>query len=80
MKKKYKINPTPKQSKIIKEGWKRFCRDQDRFYEDIHLIERWMERKTGIKGLEFFHDQMCTGWCGVGTVDRDMALIQLDPV
>jgi len=77
--KNYPIKPTKKQLKIIKEGWKRFCRDQDRFYADIQIIEKWMQRKTGIKGIEFFRADY-GDWVGVGTVDRDMALIQLDPV
>ena len=38
-------------------------------------IEMWMERETGIKGIEFF---ACDGdYVGVGNGDRTMKLIQL---
>jgi hypothetical protein len=74
-KKIYKIKPNKVQMKILREGWKRFQRDFDYFWGEISITEKWMSRKTGIEGIEFFKDDMCGDWCGVGNADRTMALI-----
>jgi len=70
--------PTSKQLKEIKEAWKQFCKIQDYSYKKIRILEEHLEKKTGIKGIEF----ICNGgdWCGVGNADRTMKLIHLDPL
>ena len=77
MKKKYKIKPTLKQRIIIKEYWGLFCEAHDFFYGDIARLEKSMEKETGIKGIEFI--RIDGDFIGVGSADREMALIQLNP-
>ena len=77
-KQKYKIKPNKEQREIIKECWKLFCKLRDKHWEEIGKLEKQMEFRTGIKGIEFFHSDI--GWAGVGNADRTMALIQMDPV
>ena len=74
--KKYPIKPNKKQIKILKEGWRQFKKDYDVFWGLISATEKWMSEKTGIEGVEFFKDDMCGDWCGIGTVDRKMRLLQ----
>ena len=76
MKKIYPIKPSKTQLNVFKEGWKRFNKDYDVFWGLISATEKWMSKKTGIKGVEFFKDNMCGDWCGIGNADRTMALIQ----
>ena len=76
MKKKYKIKPTKAQIKILRDGWKQFKYDYDVFWGKIGAIEKWMEKQTGIKGVEFFKDDMCGDWAGIGNSDRTMPLLQ----
>ena len=77
MKKKiYKIKPNKAQMKVLREGWKQFKKDFDVFWGLISATEKWMSEETGIKGIEFFKDDMCGDWCGIGNADRSMALIQ----
>ena len=74
--KKYKIKPTKAQIKILKEGWKQFKKDYDTFWGLISATEKWMSEKTGIEGIEFFKDDMCGDWAGIGNADRTMPLFQ----
>jgi len=72
--KTYKIKPTKKQLKIMKEAWEQLQKDEDTFSGLVMATEKWMEKETGIKGLEFF---MCdNGYVGIGNADRTMKLIQ----
>ena len=73
--KKYKVIPTKKQINIIKLYWKMFVATESAFYGQIGELERGMSKKTGIENLEFYHDEMCSGWVGIGQYGRDMKLI-----
>jgi hypothetical protein len=76
MKKKYPINPTPRQLALIKEYWQRFQSVQSYYYRSIGELEREMSKAVKIKNLEFF---FCDNECaGVGQYDRKMKLIQRD--
>ena len=75
---KYKVVPNKNQLKAIKGYWKLFCKTHDEFYRQVGEIEKLMEEETGIKGIEFFKDDMIGEWCGVGNADRTMKLIQFD--
>ena len=75
-KKKYKVKPTKKQMKIIKEAWKQLQKDFDLFLSYVRATENWMEEETGIEGIEFF---MCDNdYVGVGTATRSMKLIKME--
>lgn len=78
MNKNYKIKPTKKQLRIMKAYWEKFQIEQDVFWGRMSELEKEMSRETGIKGLEFFHDQSCTGWVGIGNADRTIKLLQFD--
>ena len=74
--KNYNIKPNKKQLAIIKEAWKQLQKDESTFSGLVMATEKWMEKETGIKGLEFF---MCdNSYVGIGNVDRTMKLIQRD--
>ena len=74
-KKKYTIKPTKKQLVIMKDGWKQLQAEEDKFYQKVVAVEKWIEIETGIKGVEFF---MCdNSYVGIGNVDRTMKLVQL---
>jgi len=70
-----KFKPTKNQLRILKEGWKKLGKDQDEFNASIWATEKWMIKESGIKGLEFFHSEF-DGYCGIGTEDRKMELLQ----
>ena len=74
--KKYPIKPNKAQMKIFKKGWKRFQRDLDYLWKEMSITEKWMSRKTGIEGIEFFKADMGGDWCGIGNADRTMKLLQ----
>ena len=74
-KKMYKIVPTKKQLEILKLYWKMFKAEESLFWGKIGEVEKAMSKKAGIKGLEFYHDTMCSGWVGIGQYDRNMRLI-----
>ena len=76
MKKKYKVVPTKKQMKILKEGWAQLQEDYDVFLGLIWGTEKWMSTETGIKDLEFFMSPDDGGYVGIGTGNRDMKLIR----
>ena len=71
--KHYKINPTKKQLKIIKNYWERFRCVENYFYRSVAELEREMSKATKIKDLEFF---WCDNECvGIGNGERTMRLI-----
>ena len=76
MKKKWTIIPTNEQLDIMKEFWKKFQVGQDLYYEKIFRLEKQMSEQVGIKNLEFIHDEMCTGWAGIGNGEHTMKLLQ----
>jgi len=71
---KYKIKPTKKQLKIIKAYWKRLRNLEDDFYDKLRILEYELEKKTGIKDIEFFKSD--GEYVGVGNGSRTMKLIQ----
>ena len=75
-KKVNKIKPTKKQMKILKEGWKQMKMDYDTFWGLVSLTEEWMEKETGIEGLEFF--QCDNDFVGIGNSSRTIDLIQME--
>ena len=77
MAKKYKIKPTRKQLKVMRECWAQLKLDETAYYDTVRSNEVWMEKETGIKGIEFVRDEMMGGeWVGVGNGDRTMRLVQ----
>ncbi len=61
----------------MKEAWKQFMSDYDVLWRLLTSTEKWMEKETGIKGIEFIKDNMfCGDWIGIGNVDRTMRLYQ----
>lgn len=73
-KRRYKINPTPKQLRIMKLYWAQFKDDQDVFFSLARSMEKAMSREIGIRGLEFIR---CDGdYVGIGNGRRTMKLIQ----
>ncbi|MFH0805997.1 MAG: hypothetical protein V1901_03930 [Patescibacteria group bacterium] len=73
--KTYKIKPTKKQLKIIKQYWIKFAEKEIEFYTQINKLEKELEKEVKIKNIEFFiNDNECVG---VGNSDRTMKLIQL---
>lgn len=69
------IKPTKKQLEIMKLYWRMFQAETAIYWGRIGDLEREMSKRTGIKDMEFIHDSMCIGWCGVGNYDRTMRLI-----
>ena len=74
--KTYKIKPTKKQLKIMKEAWEQLQKDEDTFSGLVMATEKWMEEKTGIKDIEFFRSPDDGCYCGIGNAERTMKLIQ----
>ena len=74
--KKYKIKPTKNQIKIMKIYWKSFNKLFDKWWKDIQKLEKQMEKRTGIKGIEFIKDTMFGDWIGIGNDERTMRLFQ----
>jgi len=72
----YKIKPTKKQIDIMKSGWKQLDVEEGRSSKMIMAIEKWMEKETGIKGIEFFRSPDDGCYCGIGNAERTMKLIQ----
>ncbi|MFH0805994.1 MAG: hypothetical protein V1901_03915 [Patescibacteria group bacterium] len=73
--KTYKIKPTKKQLKIIKQYWKELEKAENIYYGIIMNLEKKMEKETGINGIMFFS---CDGsHVGVGNDDRTLPLIHL---
>ena len=68
-----RILVTERQHKILKQGWKQLQKDEDEFYGLISATEKWMSKKTGIKGLEFFKSD--GDYVGIGNGSRTMKLI-----
>ena len=72
--KNYNIKINKRQLAIMKEAWKQLQKDEDIFSGLVMATEKWMEKETGIKDLEFF---MCdNSYVGIGNADRTMKLIQ----
>ena len=74
-KKKYSLKLNKKQVAILKEAWKQFESDYDVLWRLIKSTEKWMQKETGIKDLEFIEDTMFGGeWTGIGNCSRTMKL------
>ena len=72
----YTVKPTNKQIEIMQEHWLKMQKEYNKFHDMVRIIEKEMERKTGIKGIEFF---MCDNdYVGIGNADRKMKVIQID--
>ena len=74
MKYKKTVKPTNYQMKNIKCYWEVLQEIEEDFCFRISSLEKSMEIKTGIKGIEFFRNDFGE-YCGVGNVDRTMKLI-----
>jgi len=71
---KYKIKKTNKLIKQLKSYWKKLIEIESQHSEMIYRLEKSMEEKTGIKGIEFF---TCDNeYVGIGNSERTMELIQ----
>ena len=71
--KKYKIKITPELIKKLKPYWKELEELEGEFQIKVFNLENKMNKKLGIKGLEFF---MCDGaYVGIGNIERTMKLI-----
>ena len=72
--KKYKIKITKKLLKQLKPFWIGLQAIENVFHKEVWSLEKKMEKKTGIKGIEFFQ---CDGeYVGIGNTERTMPLIQ----
>jgi hypothetical protein len=60
----------------MKLYWDMFKAEESLFWAKIGQLEKEMSKKTGIEDLEFYHDEMCLGWVGIGNVSRTMKLFQ----
>lgn len=69
------MKPTRTQRKVIRRYWEKLQTLSHKYYAEVHTLEIEMERDTGIDGIEFFQGE-CEGYVGIGTVDREMELIQ----
>ncbi len=61
--------------KDLKVYWARLQEIEFEFYKEVERLEKIMEKQTGIKGIEFFWSD---GYCGIGTADRKMKLVQAE--
>lgn len=72
--KKSKIKKTKKLIKQLKPFWEDLQNKQKEFNKWVYSLEKVMEHRTGIKGVEFF---MCDNeYVGIGNLERTMQLIQ----
>lgn len=64
MKRKYTVKITPKLLKTLKKHWKMYREISECYHTNLFYLEKWMEKDTGIKGIEFFRND---GYiCGIG--------------
>lgn len=70
MKKKY---PKSKWRSKVKKYWKYLEEIEETYYRELSLLEDVMRKETGIKDIEFFHND---GVVGIGNESRTMELIQ----
>lgn len=71
---KKKIKLTKKQIDIVNSKWRKLKTLEALFYRCVAILEKEMEKDTGVKGIEFVTDG--GGYLGVGDISRTMDLIQ----
>ena len=59
--------------KKLQKYWDELQLIEDWYVKEIAFLEADMEKETGVEGIEFFWSD---GYCGIGTVDRSMKLVQ----
>jgi hypothetical protein len=67
------IKKTKKLIKTLKPFWKQMEKARTDYFNILKCIETMMEKKTNIKGIEFF-------WCddgivGIGNINRTLELV-----
>jgi len=75
MKRKYKVKITPKLLKTLNKYWNMKEAIEQGYELEIAYIEKLMEKATGIKGIEFFRDDMGGAIVGIGNWQRTMPLV-----
>ena len=73
-KKEYKYPKTKELIKKLKPYWTEVQLILDEFYGQLNILEKKMEKETGIDGIEFFF--MDNEIVGIGNAERTMDLIR----